>query len=44
MTAILGFPFGKISFIFYLQVTPMFPIKLRIIWSFGSGEVRKIDF
>ena len=35
----LGFPIGTILAIFDLQVTLMFPIKYRVNWPMGVGEV-----
>ena len=34
----LGFPIGMILAIFYLQVTPIVPIKFRVNWPFDSAE------
>ena len=42
----LGFPIRTIlaSSFFYLQVTPMLPIKFQVNWPFGSGEEAKNRF
>ena len=34
----LGFLIGMILAIFYLQVSPILPTKIQVIWPFGSGE------
>ena len=32
------------NYFFYLQVTPMLPIKFQVNWFFGLGEAKTIDF
>ena len=40
----LGYPIGMILAIFYLQVTPMSPMKFGVNWPFGAGEEAKYRF
>ena len=35
-----GFPIGTILVLFYLQVTPILPIKFWVSWHYHSGEVQ----
>ena len=41
---VLGFPIGTILAIFALQVTPKFPSKFRVNWSFASEEEAQNSF